>query len=183
MAMRRALLHTDVIVLVEILENKGTTTHRDKGKGSLKEAIVYTNDIKARVIRTHVGEFAHVEYETKYSLTLVNGAWLSILGSGLERRMVPGKKYVLMLRNLHGVHELCRAEKAERLEEVLRLKRNWMKKTGVWLRHRPRYRMASITTRLRRRREGSVCRTAAGYESVSGVVSTLFARNCTHGTT
>jgi hypothetical protein len=123
MSLRRVLLDTDAIILAEILENKATIKHRDKGEGNLREAVVYTNDIKTRVISTHFGEFTGTEYDTRYSLTLVKGEWLGIPGSGLEPRMVPGEKYVLMLRHVDGTHTLRRAEEPEKLEEVLRLRK------------------------------------------------------------
>jgi hypothetical protein len=118
----QVLSETDVIIQVEILKNEGTTTHRD-AKDGRREMVVYTNDIKTRVISTHLGKYPHAEYNTKYSLTLVKGVWLGISGSGLESRMAPGEKYVLMLREVNGAYNLQRAEKAENLDEVLRLRK------------------------------------------------------------
>jgi hypothetical protein len=122
MPLKDVLLKTDVIILVEISENKGTTTNRTAGQDDLIKAVVYTNDIKAKVISVHRGEFTSAEFVTKYSLTLMKGVWLVIPGSGLEGRMAPGEKYVLMLRQADGAYNLQRAEKAEKLDEVLRLK-------------------------------------------------------------
>jgi hypothetical protein len=123
MPLRQVLLETDAIILAEILENNGTTTHWDTGKGIFSARVVYTNDIKARVISTHLGEFTNAEYDTKYSLTLVKGVWVTIPGSGLEGQMSVGEKYVLALKNVNGTYTLQRAEKAEKLEEVLRLRK------------------------------------------------------------
>ena len=123
MPLSDVLLETDVIILVEISENKGTTTHQTSGKENFSEEVVYTNDIKARVISAHLGEFTHRDFSTKYTITLEKGVWLGIPGSGLEGRMAPGEKYVFMLRQADGVYDFQRAEKAEKLDEVLRLKK------------------------------------------------------------
>jgi hypothetical protein len=123
MPLRDVLLETDVIILVEISENKGTTTHRTSAKENFSEAVVYINDIKARVISTHFGEFASAEFVTKYSMTLVKGVWAGIPGSGLERQMVSGEKYVLMLRQVDGAYNLQRSEKTEKLDDILRLRK------------------------------------------------------------
>jgi hypothetical protein len=124
MPLKRVLLDTDVIILVEVLENKGTTKHRDKGEGKAKfrESIEYTNDIKTNVISTHLGKFSGAKYDTKYSLTFVKGVWLGIPGSGLESQMAPSEKYVLMLKHVKDGYRLQRAEKSEKLEEILRVR-------------------------------------------------------------
>lgn len=80
MPLRKVLSETDAIVLVEISENKRTSIHRTTGEGHFGESIEYTNDIKARVISAHVGEFRGAEFDTKYSLTLRKGVRLVIPG-------------------------------------------------------------------------------------------------------
>ncbi|MFT5128481.1 MAG: hypothetical protein ACI8W8_002092 [Rhodothermales bacterium] len=122
MPLEQVLLDTDVIILVEILENTATTTHRNKGAGAFSEAVVYTHTIKSTVLSTHLGKFTGAEYNTMYSLTLAKGVWLAIPGSGLEARMATGEKYVLMLKTAGDTHRLQRAETAARLDEVLRVR-------------------------------------------------------------
>jgi hypothetical protein len=122
MELKQVLLETDTIILVEIIENKQTIKHENKGKGNLEESVTYTNHIKSKVLSSHVGESPGKEYSTKYSLVLVKGVWLEIPGSGLEGSMKPGEKYVFLLKKNEGKYSLLRAEKAESLEIVLRLK-------------------------------------------------------------
>jgi len=121
MPLRQVLLDTDMIIVVVIEGNKTTTTRQDHANG--RESYVYTSDIKSKVLSTHLGSFTDTQYNTKYSLTLVKGVWLSIPGSGLEGRMTAGDKVVLMLKNADGGHKLLRAEKCEKLKEVLRLRK------------------------------------------------------------
>jgi len=123
MPLRDVLLETDTIVLAEILQNNATTTQRKEGNAAFRECVIYANDIRTRVIGTHLGTFTSTEYNTKYSLTLVKGVWLGIPGSGLERRMAPGEEYVLLLRRVDGGYTLQRAEKGEDLEKVLRIRK------------------------------------------------------------
>jgi len=123
MPLKQVLLKTDTIILVEIVKNEQTITHKNKGAGSLKEVVVYTNDIKSEVIRTLMGKFAGAEYNTRYSLSLVKGVWLGIPGSGQEGKMKPGEKYLFLLKSNDGNYSLQRAEKANMLEKVLRIKK------------------------------------------------------------
>jgi hypothetical protein len=124
MQLKKVLLDTDVIILVEITQNEQTTEHRKAKKGTRFGGWTrYTNDIKSKVISTHLGEFSSAIYNTKYVLTLVKRVWLVIPGSGLEGRMKPTEKYVLLLKANGKSHKLLRAEKAEKLGEVLRLRK------------------------------------------------------------
>lgn len=123
MPLKKVLLKTDTIILVEIVKNEQTITHKNKGAGNLREVVVYANDIKSKVIAAPVGKFAGAEYNTRYSLSLVKGVWLAIPGSGQEGRMTPGEKYLFLLKRNGGDYTLQRAEKADMLKEVLRIKK------------------------------------------------------------
>ena len=123
MELKSILFTIDTIILVEITENKKTTV-----EGKFKESVTYTNDIKSKVLSSHVGDFTGKTYNTKYSLVLVEGVWLGIPGSGLEEDMKPGEKYVFLLKKEYRGYSLQRAEKAEMLEKVLQLKKEQVEK-------------------------------------------------------
>lgn len=121
------LLETDVIILVEIVENKQKITHENKGQGDLRESVVYTNDIKSTVLSSHVGDFAEKVFNTHYTLAITKGMWLSIPGSGLEGMMKAGEKYVFFLKKDGDSYSLQRAEQAVMLEQIVRIKKRLIK--------------------------------------------------------
>jgi hypothetical protein len=123
MELKQVLLKTDTILLVEILQNAKSVTHRNKGQGSPKESVRYDYDIKSKVLKAPVGRFSAKEYAAKYSLVLAKGVWLVIPGSGLEGHMKPGEKYVFLLKQTGEKHTLLRAEKSDALEKILQVKK------------------------------------------------------------
>ena len=123
MQLEKVLRHTDAIILVEIVQNERTVTPHKEAGSKWGKAFVYTNDIKSKVISTHLGKYREATYDTRYSLTLVKGVWISIPGSGKEGYMKPGERHVLLLKADGESYSLLRAEKAERLQEVLRLRK------------------------------------------------------------
>jgi len=123
MELAKVVPDTDAIILVEIIENKQTVVHRNKGEGFGKESVVYSNAIKSKMLGSYVGDLEGAVFNTTYRLVLAKGVWLGIPGSGLEGNMKPGEKYVFLLKEGGGRHHLQRAEKAARLDEILVMKR------------------------------------------------------------
>lgn len=123
MSLEDVLLETDAITFVEIVGNKQKITYMNKGQGNLKESTVYTNDIKSKVLTSHVGDFAEKVFNTNYVQVLTKGVWLSIPGSGIEGKMKAGEKYVFLLKKGERKYSLLRAEKAEMLKQIVRIKK------------------------------------------------------------
>jgi hypothetical protein len=86
-------------------------------------SVTYAYDIESRVLKCHWGAFAGDRYDTQYSQVLVKGMWLVISASGLENHMKAGEQYVFLLNTVGGKPTLLRAEKPERLPEILKLKK------------------------------------------------------------
>jgi len=123
MELAKVVPETDAIIVVEITENTQTIEHKNKGEGFGMESVIYSNAIKSKMLGSYVGGLEGAVFNTTYKLVLAKGVWLGIPGSGLEGQMKPGEKYVFLLKERDGRHHLQRAEKAERLDEILVMKR------------------------------------------------------------
>ena len=73
MELKQVLYQTDTILVVQIIQNQETITHKNKGKGFRKESVRYDYDIKSKVLESPVGEFTEAKYNTRYSLVLAKG--------------------------------------------------------------------------------------------------------------
>ena len=123
MELKQVLYQTDTILVVQIIQNQETITHKNKGKGFGKESVRYDYDIKSKVLESPVAEFTEAEYNTRYSLVLAKGVWVAIPGSGLEGNMKPGEEYVFLLKKTDKTYRLLRAEKSDALKTILKLRK------------------------------------------------------------
>jgi hypothetical protein len=125
MKLKEVLLDTKTIILVEIIENTQTIEHREARKGiPNSEVFIYKNEIKSNVLSTHLGEFEGRQYNTTFVQTLCKGVWARTPNSGLEGRMKPGERYVLLLSPPGFMHmEFMRAEEGGKLAEILQLRK------------------------------------------------------------
>lgn len=106
------------VVLVEIVSTNGTIVER-KDAGEVK-SVTYTYNIKCKVAEEIRGTTPK-DMDLKYEMIVVKGVWLSWPGSGLEGRMKPNEKYVLLLESTDGDLQLLRAEELSQLDKIKKL--------------------------------------------------------------
>ncbi|GEM_PF-6066054 len=117
--LEKVLADADAVVLAKIVENKVTVVQQSPQMG--RASVTYTCKIKATVL-AKVMAHAPKKLDLLYTVTVIEGIWHEVSGSGIEETMKPKQKYILLLRKLHGgSFQLLRAEKAARLREIKKL--------------------------------------------------------------
>ncbi len=118
MQLKDVLPRADAVVLAEISSNKVTRVVRTPENGPA--SVVTTCAIKAKVIEKLKAN-PPKELDLTFTFTVVKGVWVTWPGSGLEERMQPGEKYLLLLASQNNTLKLLRAENSTQLDTIKKM--------------------------------------------------------------
>ena len=115
MPLVKVLPKADVIVIAEIISNRANPI-REKNISGVHSA-TYSNNIRVKVIK-ELKSNAPAEIEFVYEIVVIKNLWYAYPGTGSERHMKPGEKYILLFTTRSNNYELLRAENESNVEEI-----------------------------------------------------------------